>query len=860
MNLYHPLLNQPLPTVADLRSRCVDAESVEVLDVACRFAAERCSRFDVVHVASEDYSADPYIGERLKLGTAPKLQVTETDIIRSLLACQPMYLETALFEAIRTFMQPSGMFFSGADHWKSVKTSCQPEELPTVVSTRWGRRWALLFLENPDQEIRLSTWLLSVMDLIPPNFNNLFCSGIITETESQVKMEIAFHRHLKGLPGPTRWNFPELPPAYYDRHGLLNAANDLLTSSNGIFLIGPDYATLRSLLRAISWNVNYCPQMQALGAIQQDGGRYFSPESVNLQAGPDSPASVFALTGNVPEGVGGPAWCIDRTEVAFASIVNESLGFFRWLTEEAINSKIRFVIMMAEDEWETLIKEVPAVTGIPVLHVPTRDERDLVPTLLAELPAIVDRHDCLVPFGLLLNFLCQTAQANPALLPDMQATTFRGLIRHQDTNLGLLNTSPFQELHRTPFSRLDNGNIPIRIRERFVQKMIAESGDFFVRYIGDTADLDALMVLYESVVSLKDPDPTPRVLGTDSTNGRSRPTSPALAENDPHQGRSYSSSESQKSARSYAEVIQDLPRPTRAQTARFASFVAEAHSWYKKLPLYPKTPFFFYLDPAAGMKIQSNATGSGNQYVDEVGQGIHYSDMTTKVYRENFGYWNYHVDINAKMLEGFQRIERGDEIHEGFYPEANICNVNGQKLIVAPELMLKGMAKLSAFVHSDSPLHLWLDDIEALKSHTPFTFARTLERAPKDILMPFRQIWAFLNTPNWYPILDSEILTPYNAFVSTLAGEASVPTRWHHDDLLRYQAERLGGIHLYEDVLFAVEIVRTIESRTQAFEFHRGNSSESEIKKLVDHLVIERMQQIQTMKDAMNSFVENLYS
>jgi hypothetical protein len=340
---------------------------------------------------------------------------------------------------------------------------------------------------------------------------------------------------------------------------------------------------------------------------------------------------------------------------------------------------------------------------------------------------------------------------------------------------------------------------------------------------------------------------------------RSSPKGPAVSISGADQTPRYSTAELQLSARSYAEVVKDLPKPSASQTARFASFVAEAHSWYKKLPLYPKTPFFFYLDPTAGMKYQANPNlEEGGQYVDYDGKGIHYSDMSTGAYRENFGYWNYHVDSGSRLLESFQRLRKGDEFDPDLYPEANIRNVNGQKLTPPPDLLLKGMAELSAFVHSDSKLHLWLDDVDALKLRTPFTFARTLDRAPNELSKPLRLIWAFLHTPNWYPICNSELLTPYQAYVSALSADTSSPTSWHHENLLVKKAQELGGMHLYENVLFAVEILRTIEFRAQGVEIHRGSSPAEEVKTLVDHLVLERMQQLQSMKDAMNRFVEAL--
>ena len=59
----------------------------------------------------------------------------------------------------------------------------------------------------------------------------------------------------------------------------------------------------------------------------------------------------------------------------------------------------------------------------------------------------------------------------------------------------------------------------------------------------------------------------------------------------------------------YVGVIRQLPRPTVAQTERFARYVSSAHSWYKHLPIHPKVPFVFYLDPGAGMSRVHTRTG-----------------------------------------------------------------------------------------------------------------------------------------------------------------------------------------------------------------------------------------------------------
>lgn len=51
----------------------------------------------------------------------------------------------------------------------------------------------------------------------------------------------------------------------------------------------------------------------------------------------------------------------------------------------------------------------------------------------------------------------------------------------------------------------------------------------------------------------------------------------------------------------YRRIVSNLPRPSDEQIENFVQFVCTAHSWYKKLPLFPPgVPFRFFVDPAAG--------------------------------------------------------------------------------------------------------------------------------------------------------------------------------------------------------------------------------------------------------------------
>jgi hypothetical protein len=74
---------------------------------------------------------------------------------------------------------------------------------------------------------------------------------------------------------------------------------------------------------------------------------------------------------------------------------------------------------------------------------------------------------------------------------------------------------------------------------------------------------------------------------------------------------------------------------------QFAVFVSNAHSWYRDLPyLPPGLPFYFFLDPAAGMQLAVSAQDSVDA-IHRSERGVHYSWLPTAEYRDRFGYLAY---------------------------------------------------------------------------------------------------------------------------------------------------------------------------------------------------------------------------
>jgi len=156
----------------------------------------------------------------------------------------------------------------------------------------------------------------------------------------------------------------------------------------------------------------------------------------------------------------------------------------------------------------------------------------------------------------------------------------------------------------------------------------------------------------------------------------------------------------------YVGVIRRLPRPTLAQTERFARFVSCAHSWYKHLPVDPKVPFVFYLDPGAGMSLVHTRTGeTALVEVTDQSTRFHYTWQKTEDYRRRFGHWNYHAHYGTSFL---------------FAGEGGVVSTAGAGLAVLtdagewagvpPGLAASGTAQVSALVHPCPNFHIWAAD------------------------------------------------------------------------------------------------------------------------------------------------------
>ena len=152
----------------------------------------------------------------------------------------------------------------------------------------------------------------------------------------------------------------------------------------------------------------------------------------------------------------------------------------------------------------------------------------------------------------------------------------------------------------------------------------------------------------------------------------------------------------------YMRMVRSLPRPSLEQTYRFAWFVAEAHSWYKHLPTERKVPFFFYLDPCAGMNLVSTPTGERALVeITEQSSRFHYTWQTTSDYRRRFGHWNYLAQYGTSL----QFASDGGTVDTAGMG-AVVLDEEGNWIAVPQRLLEAGKAEVNAFVH-DYMIEWW---------------------------------------------------------------------------------------------------------------------------------------------------------
>jgi len=95
---------------------------------------------------------------------------------------------------------------------------------------------------------------------------------------------------------------------------------------------------------------------------------------------------------------------------------------------------------------------------------------------------------------------------------------------------------------------------------------------------------------------------------------------------------------------SYRRLVRDLPVPSGAHVEAFCDYVANAHSWYKHIPILPPGNLFvFFLDPAAGRDRLLASDGSWSTNI-RAERGFHHAAIPTQSYLEQYGHLAFASD------------------------------------------------------------------------------------------------------------------------------------------------------------------------------------------------------------------------
>lgn len=652
--IYHPLLNKPLPTIEELRQRCNGKEELEVLNTANVLAALRTTHRNEFAASYNSYISKPF--KELDI-TAPVIQpvehnklsifaqlaskkvseidwpspqlkedattceVNEIDTIRALLRHQSEFIEESLFHDLKKnqIWAPSKTFRNSAVYWKSLQIPALPLKLPEAVRTGWARRWALLFLEQPDIKIDLPLLLSSVMFFWPPEWAKPYEKGIITTDETFHKMLNVFARDSVSA-GKTRQFLPGALPCYYDHHGLLEQANKELETGSSLFLVGPAGETIK-LFNAICSDVNYYPLFKGLEKIKRSqtiGDKLRSRLKVSKNR-------IYTFTGCLHPM---PGWRFNREPRKHVKPGATVLRFFTQIASCKKSDRPLFVISMERHEYSELIKLFPRLSDIPVIDVPEMASRDIIPQALAGLPSLLLKNSHTPGLGTILGFYCQLLQIYPNFEQALQQKRVSCDIKGREVTdpdhtkytpdcalelffspkkekFGLLLSSPFIGVYEEPFSSYQHYR-QFRLKSK-MRKVLESAKPFFENYIGNFSDLKELMHLHwvaehlddQNIPEMNLPCPT----SFDKPPQR-KATFPASPENSTEK-----KDEIRVKKAEYLEKIADIPLPTNKQTLRFASYLADSAVVPRKLTLYPKYPEYLYLDPAAGLKRVKKKSG-----------------------------------------------------------------------------------------------------------------------------------------------------------------------------------------------------------------------------------------------------------
>ncbi len=385
----HPLLGRRVPTLKSVLERC-DPEATTTLQAAMALTRARVASQTRALAIAKELQHAPW-GEPGVRWHEPARAVTSTDLLRALLALHGGRVAEIAFAS-----EGVGARFRETEaHWGRIVVevtdeAAEPLGLELELEPIFARRWALT---NGDEPIDLDMLLGRLADSSLRQlalFDDRCSEGLITEEEARNKL-VDQMVHAGVSP---RFSVP-MPPAYWDRHGGLNALDRLLTHSPGGVVVGPRGSGRHALveawgrrrheaggapLRNFGFNID---NFHGGGWVEWRGANVMSCAAIDTRS--IAVLSDFGAELDAPDAESRrfPEYCLD-----FAS--NPANEF-------------RLVILTTPEELAQLEERLPTLRSFPKLEVPALRDDELLATWICQTLAVEDRLGISLPVERLVD-------------------------------------------------------------------------------------------------------------------------------------------------------------------------------------------------------------------------------------------------------------------------------------------------------------------------------------------------------------------------------------------------------------------------------------------------------------------------
>ncbi len=367
MEVSHPCLARTLPTVPELLE-VADPPARRVLARASALCRARAAGARELVARARHLTRGPWLEEPL-LERVPTEALTETDLLRAL-----MVEETGAVAALL----PGGAgepFARAVDDFKLVTEAASNQREHPVLEPGWARRWTLAEATSAHGRRvaggvgidALLRWLSArglerLLELDEAQLAGARTSGEL--------LSACWGRLAERAGSP----FEEVPRAYLDRHGGLEALDRALADSPGAMLVGAEGSGRRALAEAWGWRLRAGGGPPSLAGFRPTVARFFRFEArerarwaERLGPGPRV-ALLDPREGDMAFDTYECRWPLTRELV-------EVLGARAAEPEGAL----RVVVVVTPAELEQLISEVPIARRFARIAVPPGELLDRVP-------------------------------------------------------------------------------------------------------------------------------------------------------------------------------------------------------------------------------------------------------------------------------------------------------------------------------------------------------------------------------------------------------------------------------------------------------------------------------------------------